>query len=136
MDRSDYSQGIVLSPERFADVDFRKDSESRILRAFGITRKDLDSAIEPSLFRSIENGQAFIVKYDERVAFVAVKLNGHNAGGGDNSVAIGGKYTIFGGCHDFAKSGSLVVGIPLNQVVFPIPGKVFTHRERRALRHA
>ena len=134
--KNDFPQGIVAKDREYADINLKDRKESRILWAFDLTRKDLDSAIEPSLFRSLENGQAFIVKYDERVTYVAVKLNGHNAGGGDNSVAIGGKYSIFGGYHDFDRSGSLVVGIPLNQVVFPVPGKVFTHRERRALRHA
>ena len=134
MDKSDYSQCIVLSPERFADVDFRKDSECRILRAFGITREDMDSAISPCLFPEMEKGQAFVCKTETR-CYVLVKLNNNNAGGGDNSVDIGGKSTLFGGLHDF-RNGSIVVGVRTRCVCFPIPGKIFDNRERRALRHA
>ena len=101
--KNDFPQGIVAKDREYAEINLREWKESRIIRGFGLAREDLDSAIEPSLFRSLENGQAFIVKYDERVTYVAVKLNGHNAGGGDNSVAIGGKYTIFGDYHDFDK---------------------------------
>lgn len=135
MSRNDYPQGIVVKQREYAEVSLIDRRESRILRAFGFSRADLASAKEPSLLRSLDNGQAFLVKEDENTSFVCVKLNGHNAGGGDNSVAIGGKFRVFGEPHDFS-TGSVIIGVQLNAVVFPIKGKVFNQRERRALRHA
>ena len=135
MNQSDDSQGIVIDEGKFASIDFRRRSEIRILQGFGIAKEDIESATEPELFRNVETGSVFIVK-DEEVCFVCVKLNGHNAGGGENAVAIGGKYRLCGGWRDFGIEGSVVVGVSLSRVVYPIPGKIFGPRERRALRHA
>lgn len=135
MSRRNAPQGIVLPDARYASIDMRKPREARILRAYGIGRELLASSDKPRLFSDLEVGMAFVVKEDD-VCFVCCKLNGHNAGGGDNSVVIGGKYRLFGGWWDFAKSGSVIVGVRGSSVVFPIPGKAFDARERRSLRHA
>lgn len=135
MSRRNSPQGIVLPAARYASIDMRKTSEARILRAYGIGKLQMALADKPYLFSDLEVGRAFVVK-EKDVCFVCCKLNEHNACGGDNSVVIGGKYRLFGGWWDFAKSGSVIVGVRGSSVVFPIPGKVFGPRERRSLRHA
>lgn len=134
MKANDFSQGIVIGPEPKANLDLRKGEQSRILRAFGFTAEDIKAADKPCLFDEVEVGQAFLTR-TATVCYVSVRLNHNNAGGGDNSVVIGGIYPLFGGWHDFY-NGSVVVGFRKSAVVYPIPGKQFDRRERRALKNA
>ena len=124
----------ILEPSDRRNFSLRDMAKSKILKAYRFTRAEIDSAEEPTLFGKLEVGQCFVCRKSDG-DFVAVKISGQDVESGENCVVIGGIFKIINGEHDFS-IGSLLIGVRDRFVVFPIPGRTFDERERRALRNA
>ena len=120
--------------EQKLHLDLRKNSQSRVLKAYGFREEEINSAREATAFRNLPVGAAFIVK-KQLSSYVAVKLSDANPGGSNNAVVIGGIFPISKGFHDFT-IGTLLCGFSAFATVYPIAGKRFDKRERRALINA